>query len=144
MLTNLNKTKGFVLIEVVLALALFVLYSAVIIPALLNVVEVNSKIGMRNKAIFLAYEGLEATRNIKENDFTRLTDGSHGLVVAGGGWDFSGNEDVSGRYTRTVTVSSVDTKTKQAVVMINWQYNPYRNGSLSLKTYFSDVITFNR
>jgi hypothetical protein len=86
----------------------------------------------------LAEEGLEAVRNIRDHDFSNLTDGTYGLAVSNNQWSFSGSEDITDIFTRQIIISTIDSDTKQARAIVSWQQNQQRTGTAELVTYFSN------
>ncbi len=127
-------TKGFSVVEVLLAASVFALLVTALTGAFLYGQESSAIAGARARAGLLAEEGLEASRSIRDGAFTNLTDGNHGLAVSGGVWTYSGTQDVSGQFTRSVTVSAVDASTKELTSTITWQQNAQRAGSVSAIT----------
>lgn len=133
-----SNTKGFSLVEVLLSGALFALLVTALMGAYLYGQESTSLAGRRVRAVFLAEEGLEATRNIANNVFGNLSDGSYGLVISGNQWTFSGSTDITDIFTRQVTISTVDADRKQIDSQVTWQQNPQRTGEVVLTTYLSN------
>jgi len=138
MLRECLPTKGFSLIEIVLVSALFVLLFSVLVGNLIYGQESTMLAGNRSRAVFLAEEGLEATRNIRDDDFANLVDGTYGLYNVGGEWSLVGSFDINDIYTRQVTVSSIDANTKQIVSQIDWQQTPQRTGTVSFTSYLTN------
>ncbi len=118
--------------EVLLSGAVFSLLVTALVGAYLYGEEATLLSGNRARAVFFAEEGLEATRNIRDADFTNLSNGTYGLAVSGGHWSFSGSSDAEGIFTRTVTISSAGTNQKEITVNVSWQQNPERTGQVSL------------
>jgi hypothetical protein len=75
--------------------------------------------GNRNRAISIAEEGLEAVRNIRDDSFSNLVVGTHGINNSEGEWQFSGSSDSVDIYTRTVTVSDINSDTKQVTSAVS-------------------------
>jgi len=126
------------LVEIVLVSALFVLLSSILIGNLVYGQEATMLSGNRTRAVFLAEEGLEATRNIRDNSFANLADGTYGLYNVGGEWSLAGSFDMVGIYTRQISISSVDADTKQVISQVDWQQTPQRTGNISLTSYLSN------
>lgn len=126
------------MIEVILAVSVFALIVTNLVGALIYGQESSSLSGARARAIFLAEEGLEATRNIRDSNFTNLLDGNHGLVVSANEWVFSGAQDTTDIFDRQISISTVDADTKQIISRITWQQNPQRSGSVELETYLTN------
>ena len=133
-----TNQAGFSLVEVILSTAVFVLLVTALVGAYLYGQEATALAGNRARATMLAEEGLEAVRNIKDANFSNLSDGTHGLVISGNQWTLSGSSDVTDIFTRQVIISSADAKRKSVTANITWQQNPQRTGSLSLATRFTN------
>lgn len=134
----IKKKSGFSLVEVLLSGAVFALLVTALVGAYLYGKESTALAGNRARAVFLAEEGLEAVRNIRDANFTNLSNGTYGLAISGGQWSFSGSSDTSGMFTRTVTVSSGGTNRKDVTVDVAWQQNASRSGQVSLVSRFAD------
>src|SRR3989344_163232 len=100
--------KGFSVIEVILAAALFMIFvsgiSTVVITGL-----VGNRLGEEQTvAAEYAVEGLEAAKSIRNQDFTFLVNTSGtGITITGGVWTFSGTNNTFGKYLRTISVEDV-------------------------------------
>lgn len=130
--------KGFSLIEVLLAGGLI----AILVTAFVGVVVYGRESlmlsGNRNRAVYIAEEGLEAVRNIRDNNFSNLVDGTYGLSNSGLRWQFSGSSDTVDIYNRSIVVSEVDSETKQIAVNVSWRQNAQRDGLIQLMTYLTN------
>ena len=132
------KKSGFSLVEVILASSIFILLVTALVGAYLYGEESTMRAGNRARAVLLAEEGLEAARNLRDADFTNLSDGVHGLATLSNEWIFSGSSDVTGIFTRQITISTVDADRKEVISAVTWQQNPQRSGSVSSVTYLSN------
>lgn len=131
--------KGFSLVEVILASAVFVLLVIAFVGAYLYGQEATMLAGNRARAALLAEEGLEAARNIRDASFANLTNGAHGLQIPSNQWEFSGTSDITDSFfTRQVVVSSADASHKNVTSSVTWQQNPARAGQVSLATQFTN------
>jgi photosystem II stability/assembly factor-like uncharacterized protein/Tfp pilus assembly protein PilV len=154
---NPQLNRGFSLFEVVLAIGVF----GVIAAGLLNLVIIpmtsSGNVADREKAVYLAQEGIEAAKSVRNAGWASLANGAHGLVQSGGLWVFSGASDqtVDGTttYTRVVTVAGVnrdgsgdivtsggtlDPRTKHVTSTVSW--TPPLTGtplSVSYQTYLT-------
>lgn len=135
-----QSSKGFSLVEVILACSLFALLVTAFIGVYLYGEESNMLAGNRARAVMLAEEGLEATRNIRDASFSNLTDGNHGLTISSNQWAWSGTTDTNGIFTRQVVVSAVDAKRKSVTSNVSWQQNGQRTGLVSLVTEFTNFM----
>lgn len=134
--------RGFSLLELVLAIAIFSLGSIATATLLIDS-NISTKLSLeRTEALFYAKEGIEAVRSIRDNSFANLIDGVHGLISSSTDqWEFTGDSDlISDQYTRTVNITTGEhgTSTKDVSVTIEWALNPARNSSVTLNTIFTD------
>src|SRR3989338_1557120 len=136
-LYNMNK-QGFSLVEIIMAIALLSIIVLGFVRWLIVAQENIIFSGQHNRALFLAEEGLEATRNIRDDDFSFLVNGTHGLAVSASQWIFSGSSDTTDLFTREITIFPVDTDRKEVTSQITWNQTPYRVTSLELVTYFTN------
>ena len=130
--------KGFSLIEVILTSSIFALIITALVGAFLYGQESTVLSGQRARAVILAEEGLEATRNIRDESFLNLANGSHGLVISSNEWAFSGSSDTNDIFTREIQVSEVNSNTKQVISKVFWQQNLQRAGLVFLTTYLTN------
>ena len=112
---QLVTSRGFSLVEVLLAVSIFTLIVTGFAGAFLYGQESTVLAGNHVRATFIAEEGLEIIRNIRDASFTNLVDGTHGLAVSGNQWVLSGSSDITDIFTRQITISTIDADTKQIV-----------------------------
>jgi type II secretory pathway pseudopilin PulG len=110
-ITNL---RGFLLVEILLASSVFIIFMAAFSGAFYYGIQSSNLAGDRARAIVYAEEGQEAVRSIKNTSFSNLTNGTYGLVYSSSSWQLTGTPDTSGIFTRTVTISSIDSKRKKS------------------------------
>lgn len=133
-----SAIEGFSLIEILLASALLIIVASTLVIAYIVGQESLVSAGRRAQAIFLAEEGLEASRNIRDSNFSDLTVGAHGVASSSNQWVFSGSQDTTNMFTRQVIVSSIDGNRKIASSTVTWQQTPSRTGTVSLGTRFTN------
>ncbi len=126
--------RGFSLIEVILASAIFALLITAIVGGIIYGRESTAISGSRARAIAFAEEGIEATRNLRDQSFGNLTDGNHGLTVSLGQWFFSGVSDVNGVFTRQIAIGTLNENTKNVTSTVTWQQTPSRPGSIVISS----------
>ena len=129
--------RGFSLVEVILAGSVFILIATVLVGAIIYGQESTVLSGKRVQAVFLAEEGLEVVRNIRDDDFSNLIDGTYGLQVVGGRWNIAGSSETIGIFTRQITISTINSDIKKITSTVTWQQNLQRSGSVSLDTYLT-------
>lgn len=137
---HLTNRFGFSSVEALLAAAIFALLATALVGAFLYGQEATALAGSRARATFLAEEGLEAARNIRDAGFSNLTDGTFGVTTASNQWNLSGASDVTDVFTREVVVSTIDAKTKELTSTVTWQQNSQRTGTVSIVTRLSNWI----
>ncbi len=131
---------GFSMVEVILASSIFALIVVSFVGVFLYGQEATALAGKRSSAVFLAEEGLEAVKNIRDSGFAGLADGTYGLAVSGGQWNLSGSQDVNGIFTRQIAISTIDAKRKQIASTITWQQNRQRAGRVSMTSRLTNWI----
>ncbi len=134
---SINRA-GFTLIKALLSIALFAILATVFISSLIYGQDSERLAGDRARATFLAEEGLEAARNMRDADLANLTAGNHGLAVSGNSWNFSGTSDTTDIFTRQIVVADTDAKTKTITANVSWQQNAQRNDTVTLTSRLTD------
>jgi len=107
------KARGFSVVEVLVASAIFALATTTFVGSLLSAKFSSDYSSRENRAVLLAEEGLEAVRNIRDADFANLIDGTYGISTSGNVFSLSGTSDVSDIFTRALTVSTIDEDQKK-------------------------------
>ena len=116
---NFQKKPSFSLVEILLSIAVFAILSLVIVSSISFGIQSNYIAGAKYKAVFLADEGLEGVRNIRDQSFSNLVDGTYGLNTASNKWAFNPTSDTTDNCIRKIKISTVDTVTKQVNVVVN-------------------------
>ena len=124
--------------DVILVVSVFGLLVTGLVGGLIYGQQSTAIAGMRSRVAMLADEGLEAVRNIRDENFSNLTDGTYGLTTAGNQWNLSGTSDTTDIFTRQIVISAVDANRKQLTSTISWQQNPQRAGSVTVTTYLTN------
>lgn len=130
--------RAFSLIEVIISSALVLLLATLFINAVLTGETGVAASGMHARASLVAEEGIEAVHNIRDSSFLNLVDGTYGLGQSGGTWALIGTSDTEGAFTRSITISTIDTQTKLVVSTVTWPEAAGRTGSVSLSSYITD------
>jgi hypothetical protein len=124
---NRTKINAVSTIEIVLTIALFSLMVLAVSTTVTYVIKTSSQSTASIKAALLASQGLEAMRDIKDENFATLVDGSYGLSSVSGKWALSGTNDVTEVFTRQVTVAAdaanttlPDIISKKITVTVTW------------------------
>lgn len=153
----MSNQKGFTVVEIILAAALFVIFAVGVMTAILQGLDINRLGEEQTTANQYATEGIEAVRSIKNQNFTNLANSvGVGVGRSGGVWAFSGVNNQFGpsnKYTRVLTVSdvqrdgggnivasggTVDPSTKKITSTVSWNVSPTRPNSVALSTYLTN------
>lgn len=148
-----KKELGQSLIELLVAMAIFTIVIASITFMTLDAQVADRQGEERTRATQLAYEGLDASKSIKNRGWKYLTLGQHGLDETSGFWDFAGSENNIDQYQRRVTVENVnrddnknivgtggtiDLDTKKITSNVNWSFTPERPSDVTLASYLTN------
>jgi prepilin-type N-terminal cleavage/methylation domain-containing protein len=99
--------KGFSILEVVLAAALFCIFSTAALSFSLQALQAERQANQSEIALGYAAEGIEAVRAIRDISFENLSDtGGSGLLFSDGYWQLDGDHDDFGAYQRVITIKT--------------------------------------
>ena len=117
-----SSTAGFTLLEILLSVALFGLLVTTLMGAYVYNAQSEVVSMQRERALFIANEGLEATRTIRDQSFDLLQPGTHGLSRASSTWQFSlpGPLDATENFNREITIKPIDTNSVKVVSTVKW------------------------
>ncbi len=132
------QRAGLSIVEALLAVAVFGLLVTAFASVLIYGQEITALAGARTSAVYLAEEGFEATRNIRDETFTNLTTGNHGLAISSNQWTYSGSSDTTDSFTRVVNLTTIDTRRWSGTSTVTWSQTPQRSGTVMLETYFTN------
>ncbi len=133
-----NNNKGLSLIEALLSLAIFSLFVTAFIGSYLNTQNLIVSSGDRMRAIMFATEGVEALKNIRDENFENLTDGDYGISIVNNKWELSNEDDLFDIFRRTVEISSLDENRKKATVNVSWNQGMTGEKALSFEIHFTN------
>jgi prepilin-type N-terminal cleavage/methylation domain-containing protein len=137
----LFNNRGFSLLELILAVAIFSLGSVAMVTMLVDANLSTRLSAERTEALFYAAEGLNATRSIRDNAWSDLSAGPHGLDDSGASPVFSGGSDSpdgDDKYTRVITITDIDASTKNISANITWNLTSARIASVTLETVLTN------
>jgi prepilin-type N-terminal cleavage/methylation domain-containing protein len=136
---NKKNNKGFSLLELVLAIAIFSLSSVALVTLIIDA-GVSTRLSQeRSEALFYAKEGMDAVRAIRDSAWASTTVGTHGLSTDNSSWVFAGDSDlINDKYTRTVEIEDVSVTTKNVTVNIVWSLTPARPATVTLTTILTN------
>lgn len=140
MIKNIKNYQGFSLVEIVLASGLLALLSLIFLGILTYGQQSTIRAGQRDRAIFLAQEGLEAARSIRDQNFANLTSGNFGLASSGQ-WTLAAQPDVTDIFKRTISIADVNSQIKKVTSQVEWKQTGSNTISVSFSTLFTDWRT---
>ena len=137
---NMPNNQGFSLVEIVLASGVLALLSLIFLGILTYGQQSTIRAGQRDKAIFLAQEGLEAARSIRDQSFNNLMVGDFGLT-ANSQWSLSAQPEVIDIFTRTISIVDINSQTKKVTSKVEWKQPGTNTIDVAFSTLFTDWRT---
>lgn len=134
-----NKKEGQSLVEIMAAIAFFVAGGVTVAYLIFGAFDSFAQSVDRTKAVYLAKEGLVAATALGRSDFDLLSTGVHGMSLTGNGWEFSSTSDITGKFTRNVTVTDVEDKIKQIESTVSWTTINGREQTETETEYVTDI-----
>jgi hypothetical protein len=140
---NMHQKRhgGSLLLEGILAIALFAIFLGGVGLVLIEGEQSTVASGNRLRATVLADRQLSALRAIRDDGFSSLTAGTHGVAInSSGRWvlNSSGSTTTSDGYQLTLTLTSRGTNIWEATSRATWNFNPHESGSITVTTYLSN------
>ncbi|HTY39528.1 MAG TPA: type II secretion system protein [Candidatus Paceibacterota bacterium] len=124
--------RGFSLIEAILTIAVFGFLVTALAGGYAAGRASASAAGFRTRAVFLAEEGLEAARTLRNQNFSNLPDGTYGLALVGGIWHLAGAPETIDAFTRRLTITTLSAGRRQVTVSVGWSERPGYDRSVTL------------
>lgn len=147
------RRRGFSVLEVILAVALFSIFSTTAISFVLESMQVQTQAHQLEAAALYAQDGLEKVRAIRDVSFDNLVDGSeYGVNFNNGKWELKNTGDELDIYKRVITIETVkrdgemdivstggtdDLNMKKITVDVSWKSATGENVSIQSVTYLS-------
>lgn len=151
-----NKTQGFSLLELIVAIALFMIFSAGLSGTAIGGYLTSLENARMVKVNAHLVESWEAVRSIRNNSWSDISNGSYGLAIQQGHWVFSGSSDEYDGYTRVITVEDVlrddsgnivtggadsDPDTKRISITLSWNDTAGQFRSLQTQSYLTNYVS---
>jgi len=135
----MNWEKGQSLIELIVAIGIFVIAISALAFFILDS-YVSGRLAQEiTIANFLAEEGIEATRSIRDNDWEGLIPGNYGLTISPqGNWVFQDSPDIIDKFTRLILVEDIGIDRKKVTSRVTWQFTQARPQEIRLVTYLTN------
>ncbi len=122
--------KGMTIIEVVISIGIFSVLSTVGYQVYITAHGISERTRLASQAVWFAEEGIEATRSIRDKDFSLLSAGTKGLALVSNAWAFSGTSDTNGIFSRSLAISTLSADSRQVTSTITWPYKGTTNTSV--------------
>ncbi|MBU1349056.1 hypothetical protein KJ781_03235, partial [Patescibacteria group bacterium] len=130
--------SGQSLVEVLVAIAVFVVGVSTFVAMLLNAATSERLANERQKAGLLAEEGIEALRSIRDASYDVLGSGTYGLAATGTVWGLSDTPDDTDGYVRSLELDC-DTMDFCAVTStVSWMFAPGLPQSVTYATLLTN------
>lgn len=148
-----TSTGGFSILEILLAGALLLVFSAGATTVALAALD-HTRLGEEEAtAVRYASSGLEIVRSIRNRSFDGLSEtGGSGTDVESGVWMLAGEDDSFGKYMRTIIVREAsrdgdgniveeggtsDPDTLLVTSRVVWDFTPSRREEVEISTYLT-------
>ncbi len=155
---ELRKDDGFGIVEIIVAMSLFVIIAVAGVTTVTGSFSTNRLGEEETTANLFAQAGIDAVKSIKNQGWTSpfiatTCTGGCGLGLNGVSWAWSGLNNTLGKYTRVVTVSDVnrdvsgnivasggtlDSDIKKVTSVVSWLFSPLRSNAVTLTTYLTN------
>lgn len=136
-----RSRPGFLLLEAMVGIAVFSLFLIGISLVLLNGQEGTVASGNRVRAVYLADRMLEASRSVRDGNFSSLTAGTHGVSLQSGTWTLTGASVNDDAFTSSLVVSALGNGWVKLLAQTQWRERGTRTGSVLLSTELTDWRT---
>lgn len=129
-----DSHKGNLLLEAVIAIGVFAVFLGGIGLSLILGERSTIAGGDRARAVYLATEQLEAVREMRQRDFSLLTEGTHGMALNENGWGFSGTSVLQNGYASSLVITEHEEDWVDIRSLVGWNFGNTRSGSVVLET----------
>lgn len=129
--------QGQSLIEIIFAISIFVIGVVTIGYLTIDAFTSMQRVTDSTQARLLAVEGIEALISITDTDFD-ITAGTYGLALADGIWTLIEAPDEQGKFTRSITIDSLDDDTFEVTSQVTWTIFGGRERSVSYESLISN------
>lgn len=132
------RRPGYLLLETILAIALFGLFLLGVGTVLLQGQERTIAGGDRVRATEIAVGELEAARAIRDGAFSSLAVGQHGVLIGGTGlWTLAGTGSLSNAQWASLAITDVPGGAKRLLSAVTW-WRGSGTGKVQLSSELSD------
>lgn len=136
MMKGPSQGSGFALAEAILSVTVITLFIFMFVGISVHVHRQSRESLLAEQALLYAQEGLEAARAIRNEEFSLLESGIHGLSAEPEGWKFTDDEEALGIFRRTVEVAPEGAGIMSVTATVVWE-DQGRSFSSSVSTLLS-------
>lgn len=130
---------GFLLLEALIAISVFVLMIGSVVLALYAGQEGTIRSGDRIRAITLTENAIEAARAIRSASFDALTEGNHGTCLTEGVWTLCGTGSVTtDGFSTVLTIAPQGEDRVSCTAKTSWSIRSGRSGTVELGETLTD------
>lgn len=132
-----SARPGFLLVEALIGIAVFVLFAGAIGGTLLYGQENTIMAGDRSRAAAASLRALEAARAVRDSSFASLAAGTYGVKIGPSGmWTLVANspQTATGGYTTTLTLTASGSTWMNAAARTVWKRGYARSGAVLVST----------
>ena len=138
MLLYQHSQVGQSILEILFAMSIATVFLSSVVYVMLSSQTATRFTIEHTRAEALAEEGLIAVRSIARNSFSEISEGTHGLTLAGNTWQLSGSGDSSGKYNRSLAITAVDEDVFEVVATVSWSVGGLRDSQVAYTTYLTN------
>lgn len=132
--------KAFSSVEVLLAIATFSLVIVGIGGSISYILQNGVFFSNKNKAIYLAEEGIEAIRAIRNEEFSNLQDGEYGINIENNKWVLIPTQSVTDGFVRRIRITTIDQNTREVESIVQWEKETGGVNNVSLATTLTNWL----
>lgn len=137
-----SSIRGYSLAEILVAVSVFLIFIYSLSLIIFNTERQLKHSSNTEKALFLAEEGLEAVRNIRDSGFSSVSLGTFGLSTSSNQWNLGGANDTDGFFTRNLNITNVSANQVRVDSQVSWVDQASSNNSVVLSTYITNWRAF--
>jgi len=155
MTTKMYKSQGFSLVEIIVAVALFMIIVGGLAVLAIGGPMTSLKNQKRTQVNVFLTQSWEAVNSIRNQNWANLVNGVHGLSSSSGLWTFSASSDSYQGIIRQITVADVnrdnggsivssggtiDPDTKKITIDLKWSPTADVSQNLTVSSYLTNYV----
>lgn len=134
-----GRRRGFLLLEALIGIVLFVIFASGVVVAFVTAQENTIVTSDQRQGVELAERALEVAASIRDQDFDALVPGTHGFAYNGSAWTLSGSSTSHpGGFSTALTLTSLGSGVVRATSLTTWTHRRGGQVSTSLSLDLTD------